>query len=453
MHTFYKNLMTYLPPLFLLILFASWIKSVGIRSSWQGAGLINFSSAFVLLAAYLSGHILKLVRIPLVSACIFTGIIAGPHISGFLTAEMVDQLRLIDDLALSFIALTAGGELYLQSLRKRGAAITLNIILITLAVFALVFAFIVLAGKEFQFIRNLSSTQTISLAILLGVMAVARSPSSAIAIISECRASGPFTETVLGVTIVMDVLIIILFTLALTVTRIILAGAGGISPYVFAPLFAELATALILGALIGKGISFYIDRLGYDLPLFLLFIAFGITKTSLWLSHFMENRFDIHLHLEPLLICMSAGFTVQNFSKKGFDFMESLDRVALPIYVLFFSLAGASLDLEALRVCWPLALSLVLIRAIGIFTGSWVAGTLLRDPALHNRNAWMGYLTQAGVAIGLAQLAQRQFPEIGEHLNTVVLAVISVNQIIGPVTFKAVLNKVGEAGRRLTVGG
>ncbi|MDM8552823.1 hypothetical protein QUF72_22270 [Desulfobacterales bacterium HSG2] len=440
--------MTYFPALFLLIVFALWVKSVAIQSSWQGAGLINFSSAFVLLAAYLSGHILRLAQIPLVSACIFTGIIAGPYISGFLTSDMVGQLRLIDDLALSFIALTAGGELHLQSLRKRGAAIALNIVLITLAVFALVFAFVVFAGKEFQLIQNLSPAQTISLGILLGVVAVARSPSSAIAIISECRASGPFTETVLGVTIVMDVLIIILFTLALTVTRLILAGAGGISQYTFVVLFAELATSLLLGALIGKGVSFYIDRVGYDLSLFLLFIAFGITKTSLWLSHFTEEHFDIYLHLEPLLICMSAGFTVQNFSKKGFEFMESLDRIALPIYVLFFSLAGASLNLEALRMCWPLALSLVLIRAIGIFTGSWLAGTLHRDPALHNRNAWMGYLTQAGVAIGLAQLAQRQFPEIGEHLNTVVLAVISVNQIIGPVTFKTVLNKVGEAGKR-----
>lgn len=296
--------------------------------------------------------------------------------------------------------------------------------------------------------RTLSSDQIIALAVLLGAVAVARSPSSAIAIISESRASGLFTETVIGVTIVIDVLIIIFFTLALAITKIILTPGGIISQEVFMALFAELTISLIIGAVIGKGISLYIDRAGYDLPLFLLFVAFGVTKTSLWLTHFMNTHFEIHLHLEPLLICMSAGFTVQNFSKGGFDFMESLDRVALPIYVLFFSLAGASLNLEALRMCWPLAMSMVLVRILGIFGATWLAGIINRDPPCHNRNAWMAYLTQAGVAIGLAQLAQRQFPEIGSHLTTVVLAVISVNQIAGPITFKMALERVGEAGKR-----
>lgn len=443
-----RELMSYLLGLFLLIAFALWIKSIDIGSSWQGAGLVNFSLGFVLLAAYMSAQILRIAKIPMISAYIFTGIVAGPYVSGFLTFSMVGQLRLIDDLALSFIALMAGGELHLRSLRKRGFAIGLNIFMITLAVFGLVFAFVVFMGGQFSLMKYLSSAQIMALGILLGVVAVARSPSSAIAIISECRASGPFTETVLGVTIVMDVLIIIFFTLALTVTRIILTDSGIVNQQAFIILFVELATSLLIGAVIGKGISFYIDRAGYDLPLFLLLTGFGITKASLWLGHFMEDRFDIYLHLEPLLICMSAGFTVQNFSKKGSEFMENLDRGALPVYVLFFSLAGASLNLEALRVCWPLALSLVGVRAVGIFIGTWLAGTITKDPPINNRTAWMAYLTQAGVAIGLAQLAQRQLPEIGTYLSTVVLAVISVNQIVGPITFKTALHKVGEAEKR-----
>lgn len=104
-----KNLISYVLGLSLMTVFALWVKSIDIGSSWQGAGLINFSLGFVLLAAYMVAQILRMVRIPLISAYIFTGIVAGPYVTGFLTFDMAGQLRLIDDLALSFIALTAGG--------------------------------------------------------------------------------------------------------------------------------------------------------------------------------------------------------------------------------------------------------------------------------------------------------------------------------------------------------
>ncbi|MFC1852505.1 cation:proton antiporter, partial [candidate division CSSED10-310 bacterium] len=393
-------------------------------------------------------RILGTIHLPLISGCIFTGIIAGPYVSGFLSINMVDQFSLIDDLALSFIALTAGGELRLLSLKKRSRAIILNIILQTVIVFCLVSLFVAFAGSCFGLAGSLSFAQTIVLSILLGVVAVARSPSSAIAIISECRAAGPFTDTVLGVTVVLDVLIIIFFTFALAASKIILTGSGVINIHVLMALSLEMMASFLIGTVLGKGIAFYIKRVGHDLPLFLLFIAFAVSKMSIWIGNFMDVHYSISLHLEPLLICMSAGFVVQNFSDSGSFFMESLDRIALPIYVLFFSLAGAALNLESLLQCWPLALFIVVIRSLGIFSASYAAGKFSRDPPTHYKHAWMAYLTQAGVAIGLAQLANRQFPEIGDYLMTIVLAVITVNQVVGPITFKIALGRVGEVGKR-----
>jgi Kef-type K+ transport system membrane component KefB len=93
---------------------------------------------------------------------------------------------------------------------------------------------------------------------------------------------------------------------------------------------------------------------------------------------------------------------------------------------------------------WPLAAFLVIIRTLGIFGSTWIAGILNRDPSQHKRIAWMAYITQAGVAIGLAQLAQRRFPELGMYLTTLVLAVITINQVVGPITFKIALKKAGE---------
>jgi Kef-type K+ transport system membrane component KefB len=440
-----RNLLIYFLALALMTGFALWIKSLDISTSWQRSGMVDFSLGFVLLAAYISGQIVRTVHLPLISGYIFAGIIAGPHISGLLTGDMVIDLRLVDDLALSFIALSAGGALHLPFLKKRGKRILLSIVLQTIIIFGTMFLFVILTRKCFNLTRNLSFPLSIAMAVLLGVVAIARSPSSAIAVISECRAFGPFTDTVLGITVAMDVLIIILFTLALTVTKIFLAGVGVPDPQVFLALFLEMSVSIVVGILLGKGISSYINWIGHDLPLLLLFLAFGATKASLWLGHFVESQFNFYLHLEPLLICMSAGFAVQNFSKAGPFFMENLERITLPVYVLFFSLAGASLNLDALRLYWPMAVCLAVIRAMGILGASWLAGTINADPSSHNQNAWMAYITQAGVSIGLAQLAQRQFPEIGVHLTTLVLAVIFVNQVVGPITFKLALNRVGEA--------
>lgn len=442
-------LASYFLLLVLIALFGMWLKNMDIESNWHQAGLINFSLGFVLLLAYISSKLFEAIKLPLISGYIIAGIMAGPYICNFLTTDMVSRLRLVDDLALSFIALTAGGELRLQALQKQGRLIVFNIILQTAAIFLFVFLFILLTGRLFSFTSNLTSYQLIVIALLLGIICIARSPSSAIAIISETRASGPFSDTVLGVTVVMDVLIIVLFTLAITVSKMIISGCLVMDSDVFKALSLELLTSFAIGAMIGICLVYYIKRINTDLPLFLLFIAFSVSKTSLWISHYMDVHFALSLHLEPLLICMTAGFFVQNFSSTGKPFMESLDQFALPIYVLFFSLAGAALNLDSLTQCWHLALCLVIIRAIGIFSGAYISGILVHNPPVHNKFAGLAYLTQAGVAIGLAKITLRKFPEIGAYLLTIVLAIITINQLIGPITFKVALGRVNEIdGRR-----
>jgi Kef-type K+ transport system membrane component KefB len=431
-------------PLAGLVALAVLLKPLALPSLRHQAGWINFSLGFVLLAGYLIAQSFRRFRLPLISGYILAGILAGPFGSKLLSIEMVDQLRLVDDLALSFIALSAGCELHLSALQARKKTLLYTLLFTIPFVFGLVCLFVVYGARMFPLFNRLSSTEIIALGLLLGTVAVARSPSSAIAIISECRAKGPFTETVLGVTVMMDGIIIVLFTLALSVCHLLLTVNGSGSLGALLALGGDMAVSLAIGWVIGKGVGWYAERFGHDLPLMLLLIGFAVTKTALWLGNFMEVRYAVSLHLEPLMICMSAGFTVQNFSSSGQKVAASLGKCALPIYVLFFSLAGAALDFNALLESWPLALCLVGIRALGILLASWLAGTLAGDPPIYNTSGWMAHLTQAGVSIGLARLAQRQLPEIGGLLITVVLAIITVNQIIGPVTLKMALTRVGE---------
>lgn len=429
----------------LMGVFALFFKGARIVSSSEAAGWINFSLGFVLIAAYVTGQTVNAVRLPKLTGYILAGVLAGPFVIGFLTVDAVDSLRLIDELALSIIALAAGAELNLKSIRKRGRAITIHIALITAMVMAFVFAFIYICAGWFDPVSGFTRSRLFVFALLVSVVAVARSPSSTIALIKEYRAAGPFTETVLSVTVVTDILVIVLFTVVLALAEPLLAPGGGLKTASLLLLVAEICISLFMGVVLGRGITLYIEKAGHDLLLLIVFIAFMVARASVWFNGMMDAHAGLSLHVEPLLICMSAGFFVRNSSASWSIFTAGLDRISLPVYVLFFSLAGASLNFHFLVVVWPFALCIVIVRGLGLAAGSRLAAGINREPPSHGKNAWMTYITQAGVAIGLGRLAMREFPEIGVLLNTVILAVIAVNQIVGPVLFSLALGNVGES--------
>ena len=153
-----------------------------------------------------------------------------------------------------------------------------------------------------------------------------------------------------------------------------------------------------------------------------------------------------------MLICVTAGFWVRNFSRDGDLFMERIDRSSLPIYVIFFSLSGAALNIDALSQTWLIAVLLVAVRCLLIWLGAYLGAASGGDPPRHRQMSGLSYITQAGVSLGLAGIVMRQFPEWGPALVTTMVAVITVNQLIGPVAFKFALSAVGEArvspGRR-----
>jgi Trk K+ transport system NAD-binding subunit len=147
---------------------------------------------------------------------------------------------------------------------------------------------------------------------------------------------------------------------------------------------------------------------------------------------------------------MVGGFLISSFSNYRDDFSRILHQVSPVIYILFFTLTGASLALDILFAAWPIALALFAVRLLGIFIGSFSGGVIAKDPMKHNRLAWMAYVTQAGVGLGLAKEVAVEFPAWGDAFATVIIAVIVVNQIVGPPLFKWVINRVGESHLRAT---
>jgi len=404
---------------------------------------------FLLLAAYLIGDVLSRLSLPKITGYILAGILFGPYLLATISTNTLVELRLIDDLALTFIALAAGGELRLNELRQRLRSITMTVLLQAVVVFVGVTLFVIALRPMLPFLEGRPPAHLLVVAALLGTFALARSPSSAIAIISECKARGPFTEMVLGVTVVMDVLVIVFFAAIVSIAQTAISPAGQMDLQLLTMIGVALAASILSGIALGWLISFYMRTVKAELLVFILAVAFMVTLLSRHFAMLLEHTYGISLHLEPMLICVTAGFWIRNFSRDGDLFMENIDRSSLPIYVIFFSLTGAALDLGALRQTWLLALLLVAVRCILIWSGAYLGGLASGDPPPFRKMSGLGFVTQAGVSLGLAGIVVRRFAEWGSDLATIFVAVIALNQIVGPITFKYALGAVRETGASL----
>jgi hypothetical protein len=207
----------------------------------------------------------------------------------------------------------------------------------------------------------------------------------------------------------------------------------------------EILLSLTIGFFLAWFMSVYVKYIEKESIFFLLCVAFVVTRLSQAFAGQSEALTGLSLHLEPLLICMSAGFFLQNRFGKGVFYETTIDRSFLPIFVVFFALAGTGLSLEALGSMWEWAILYASIRILGVFLACHSMLGILRKP-FKTRNLYgMSFITQAGVSIGLVSMIPRRFPEGGEVLFTLLLAAIVINQIVGPIAFKFALVASGEA--------
>ncbi len=427
---------------------AGLLRSVGTTGADPLApGAVPMVLGFALLAAHLSGRLLGYLSLPTITGYLLAGVALGPQGLGFISLEVRDSLDLINQIALGMIALTAGGELAISRLRPRLRTIGWITLLQTVALFALTSGGHVLLDRwagagPFSLGRGLGPDQTLALALVVGLVAVANSPASTVAVIAETAAEGPLATVSLGVTVVKDVVVIVLMSATLAAVHGLVVPGSSFDTASLVLVLEEVALSIVLGALLGAAMITWLARVGRESAFFLL--------GSLFLTLEAGRLFDtfVHLHIHFLIVCMTAGFAVENLSSRGEELIRNLERSSLPVYVVFFTLAGVGLDLGSLVVVGPLALVFVVWRALLLAVTSWSGARLAGEPRQVANLAWTGFLPQAGVSIGLAELVAARYPEIGGRFRTLVLAAIAINQLVGPVLFKWALRRAGEAGRQ-----
>jgi Kef-type K+ transport system membrane component KefB len=393
----------------------------------------TFCLGFILLFGFFLAKILKGINLPEISGYIIAGLLCGPFVMNIMSREVVGSLQIFDDLALAIIAMIAGGEMKMSFLKEKKTSIFS--VVMGQVVFCFIAALLVvfLAKPNIAFLSGMGPGAVVAVGLLLGVVTSARSPSTTIGVITETRAEGPLTDLIVGMTVILDVFILILIAFIVPVARTLSIPGESFSLLFAKRLFLELFGSIGVGVFFGFLTSSYIRWVGGYLPLFL--IAAG----------FVGSMVCRHYHLEPLLAFMITGFIIENFTVRGDDLIKGLEKSALPVYVVFFALSGASIDLGALVAMWPLALVLVFVRAGAFYAGTMAASGIVPAVKPYARSMWLGFLSQAGVTIGIATIIERSFAW-GSELKTLILAVVAVNQLIGPVTLKFLLDKKGETG-------
>jgi len=169
--------------------------------------------------------------------------------------------------------------------------------------------------------------------------------------------------------------------------------------------------------------------------LLLMALGFGATEAVRYL------RFD------PLLTFLLAGFVVQNATRQGPKLLAGIERTGGVVFVLFFAIAGAHLDLPLLRQLWPVAVALCSARALVSLVGHYLGVWFARDTGPVRTWGWAPLLSQAGLTLGLSVVIERSFPSFGAGFRNLVIATVAINEMIGPVVFKLVLDRTGESRR------
>ncbi len=387
---------------------------------------------FLLLAAYLGGEIARRVRLPRLTGYLLVGFAVGPAWLGLVQREDVEALRFIEEAAVALVGLAAGSELTLDALR-RGRVALARLASGTIVFPLLAVSLVVLSVSPwFPLTRHQPLGDAVVVALVLGTLAAASSPAITMAMMSELDAHGPVARALLGITVVKDVAVALLFALVLALGKA-LTSAGAMNVAVAGTAILQLLGSAAAGTLLGYALSQYLGLVRRESGVFLVAMAFVAAEVA---------RLT---HLETLIIALAAGFYLENFAPLESERLRrELKRGSLPVYVAFFALTGAGLRVGVLADLWPWILLLVGLRLVGLRYGLLWAGRHSSVTPVLARHGWLALISQAGMALGLAQLARRAFPEWGVSLETLIVAMIGVHEVAGPICFRTALVRAGE---------
>lgn len=381
-----------------------------------------------ILIGLIGGRAANKFKLPSVSGYIIAGLILGPSFLDLLTSTDVDSLSIINDMALAAIAFGIGNEFLVSDIKKIGKdAFIMTVGEVIGAVFA-VFAVM-------YFIFN----QSFIFSLIIASMSAATAPAGLVMVVNELKADGPLVRTMLPVTAFDDALGIMIFGISISVAQTLKGSADfSIISIIGNPLL-EIVGALILGFILGVIMTYICCRIKCPEKLLMatvgfIFIGVGLAK---------------YLSVSDLLTCMVMGATTVNCTHRSKRIFSSIASITPPINVLFFTIAGASIDLAVLSTVGIMGVGYILARAAGKIIGATLSAKAVGADETIVKYLGMSLLTQGGISIGLSMTVRSQMPELGDSLITVILFSVLVFEILGPILANIAITKAGEVNGRI----
>lgn len=387
-----------------------------------------FKLSIIILIGLVGGRVAKKLSLPSVSGYIVAGLILGPSFIDLVSHQDLGSLSFITDIALAAIAFSIGNEFLLSDMKKVGKRTLILTVAEVIGAFAVVFiAMFFIFKQPFEF------------SLVIASMSAATAPAGIVMVIRELRADGPLVKTILPVVALDDALGIMVFGVALSLAKM----TSGLEEFtvfkiISAPLI-EIFGSLLLGFLLGVILTYLAKKAKGRDELLKISLAFILAAVG------ASNFFN----LSPLLTAMMMGGTLVNLKQNSKRVFGTLNEFTPPINLLFFTLAGMSLDLKVLASVSLLGVGYIFARAIGKIIGAGVGARALGESITMQKYLGLSLLTQGGISIGLSSIVASELPQFSESIITVILFSVLVFEIMGPILAKVAITRAGEVNGML----
>ncbi len=405
---------------------------------------ILLSLSVALFAGLMLSRLAKLVKLPAVTAYLVAGILIGPYVLGsfgvpglgFISHGDIKAYGLLSDVALGFIAFSIGNEFRLSDIKKIGKqALVIGVVQ---AVTATVLVDVALIGLHFLMPDKLP----LESAIILGAVASATAPAATLMVVKQYKSKGPLTNILLHIVALDDAVGLVLFAVSFGVAKALISGRVDVISVVLEPIL-EVLLSLGLGAVMGCLFSFFerffhsrSKRMAMSVTFIFITVAISMMKFEVG---------GIHIAFSSLLVCMMLGTVFCNICDFSEELMDRIDRWSAPLFILFFVISGAELELSIFGDLTIVLIGIVYIifRSSGKYLGAFVSARAVKCDSNIVKYLGITLLPQAGVALGMAMKAET-LGEVGIVVANITLFSVLIYELVGPFLTKISLMKAGE---------
>ncbi len=405
--------------------------------------LLNLSLA--LLCGLLLSRLAKLLNLPAVTAYLVAGVLIGPFLLGafgveglgFTSLEGLNSYSILSDVALGFIAFSIGNEFRLSQLRKIGKQATI------IGIFQAVFTTLLVDGILIALHFAMPDKLPLPAAIVLGAVASATAPAATLMVVRQYKAKGPVTDMLLPVVALDDAVGLVLFAISFGVAKSIGTGHIDVISIIVEPLL-EVILSLVLGLIMG--LLFDLVEQFFHSRSKRLAVSVTFVFLTVALSMVKFNIGPVHISFSSLLTCMMLGTVFCNICDFSEELMDRVDRWTAPLFILFFVLSGAKLDLSVFLDGFIVLIGVAYIfsRSAGKYFGAFISAKAAKSDKHIVDYLGITLLPQAGVALGMAIKAAAELGAIGNVIQNITLFAVLIYEIVGPMLTKIALTKAGD---------